>query len=228
VFPDVLPSSTNAHPLTMKVVVVSPEKEVVDEHGMVHEMFRLGLRTYHVRKPKYTTDKLRSYLNKFDARYLDRLVIHTHHELAVPFKVKGIHLTERHRKKMKFGTWLTLKWVMFRRPNIQITTSFHVIQSITKNHNPQYRYVFLNPIFESISKIGYKSTFNEHSLREGLKKTQYKVIALGGVSYDKIDQVVDFGFHGFGLSGALWHNDDPVKEFQRITEKCKELDITFS
>ena len=88
--------------------------------------------------------------------------------------------------------------------------------------------MFLNPIFESISKIGYKSTFNEHSLREGLKKTKYKVIALGGVTYDKIDDVVNFGFHGFGLSGTLWLNDNPVKEFQRITEKCKELDITFS
>jgi len=212
----------------MKVVVVSPEKELAEEQGMVQEMFRLGLRNYHVRKPKYSTDKLRSYLSKFDERYLDRIVIHTHHELATQFKVKGIHLTERHRKKKAFRTWLTMKWVKFRRPDIQVTTSFHVIQSITRNHNPEYRYVFLNPIFESISKIGYKSTFNDDSLREALKKTKYKVLAMGGVTFDNIDRVIDFGFHGFGLVGTLWQNENPVKEFQRITEKCKELDITFS
>jgi thiamine-phosphate pyrophosphorylase len=212
----------------MRIVVVSPEREVTDEHALVQEMFRLGLQTYHVRKPKYTTEKLRSYLSRFDKRFMDRIVIHTHHELAVPFKLKGIHLTERHRKKKRFKTWLTMKYVKFRMPNIQVTTSFHVIQSIVRKYNPEYRYVFLNPIFESISKVGYKSTFNDDSLRAGLKKTKYEVLAMGGVTFDNIDKVVDYGFHGFGLVGTLWQNPDPVKEFQRITEKCKELDITFS
>ncbi|HZG00353.1 MAG TPA: thiamine phosphate synthase [Chitinophagales bacterium] len=212
----------------MKIIVVSPEKELLEEHGLVQEMFRLGLQVYHVRKPKYSTEKLRSYLEKFDKRFRDRLVIHTHHELAIPYKVKGVHLTERHRKKLKFKSWITMQWVRYRRPDIQVSTSFHVIQSILKNYNPKYRYVFLNPIFDSISKIGYKSTFNEHSLRDALQKTKYKVIAMGGVTHDNIDKVADMGFAGFSLAGTLWLHDNPVGEFKRITEKCKELDITFS
>ena len=212
----------------MKIVVVSPDKELAEEHGMIQEMFRLGLDVYHVRKPKYSTEKLRSYLNKFDKKFLDRIVIHTHHELAIPFKLKGVHLTERHRRKLKFKSWLTMAWVKYRRPDIQITTSFHVIQSIIKGYNPKYRYVFLNPIFDSISKVGYKSTFNDESLRAALKKTKYKVIAMGGVTYENIDKVVDMGFAGFGLAGTLWHNTNPVAEFKRIVEKCKELDTTYS
>jgi len=210
--------------LSMRMVVVSPEKDYPEEHGLVQEMFRQGLRTYHVRKPKYTTERLKSYLSKFDPKYLDRLVIHTHHELATQFKIKGIHLTERHRKKNKFRSWIIMKYIKYRRPEIQITTAFHVIHSITRM-TARYNYVFLNPIFESISKVGYKSTFNDDSLIRGLTKTKYNVLAMGGVTHDNIEKVKEFGFKGFGLLGTLWQSADPVKEFLKVIDKCKELEI---
>jgi thiamine-phosphate pyrophosphorylase len=208
----------------LKVILVSPEKDYPEEHGLVMEMFRLGLSQYHVRKPKYSTEKLKSYLSKFDPKYIDRIVIHTHHELAAQFKIRGIHLTERHRKNNKLFNWFMLKYLKYRRPDLQISTSFHVIHSL-KYYHPRYRYVFLNPIFESISKLGHKSTFNENSLRAALQKTKYKVIALGGVTADRISEVKDYGFAGFGLLGIIWQGDDPIAEYKKVIDKCKELNL---
>ncbi len=208
----------------LRLILISPEKDYPEEQGITMELFRLGLSQYHVRKPKYSTEKLKSYLSKFDVKYHDRIVIHTHHELATSFKLKGIHLTERHRKDNKLYMWFMLKYLHYRRPDLQISTSFHVITSL-KNYHPKYRYVFLNPIFESISKLGHKSTFNETSLRAALQKTKYKVIALGGVTADKIKDVQDYGFSGFGLLGIIWQSPDPIQEFKNIIERCKELNI---
>lgn len=217
-------NANNDKPL--RLILVSPEKDYPEEQGLVMEMFRMGLGQYHVRKPKYSTEKLKRYLSKFDPRYLDRIVIHTHHELAAEFKIKGIHLTEKHRKNSKLLTWFMMKYLKYRRPDLQVSTSFHVIQSL-KSYNPQYRYVFLNPIFESISKLGHKSTFNENSLRAALQKTKYKVIALGGVTAEKLEEVRDYGFAGFGLLGVVWQSNDPIQEFKKVLDRCKELNITI-
>ena len=46
-------------------------------------------------------------------------------------------------------------------------------------------YVFLSPIFDSISKVGYQSKFDDlESLKVNLKNTKTKDIALGGVKND--------------------------------------------
>jgi thiamine-phosphate pyrophosphorylase len=209
----------------MKIIVISNTSDVESEHLILHRLFEEGLEYFHVRKPKYSTRKLKDYLEKIDKKYRNRVVIHTHHELCIPYKLKGFHLTNRHRNRRFLQTWFMMRYIKFMRPDIQVTTSFHVINSL-KRYNPEYAYVFLSPIFDSISKIGYKNTFSEATLKEGLSQTQFQVIAMGGVMYDVLDKVKDYGFHGFALLGGLWNSPDPVEEFKKIVEKCKQLEST--
>lgn len=206
----------------MKVVVISDTSELEGEHEMLHQMFEEGLEFFHLRKPKYSTPKLRSYLEKINPQYRNRVVIHTHHELALPFHLKGIHLTDRHRKKKFLQTWFMLKYLRYKRPDIEVSTSLHLINSIMR-YNPEFDYVFLSPIFDSISKVGYKNTFSEATLRDALKKTKYEVVAMGGVNYDVLEKVKDYGFKGFALLGSIWTNPDPVGEFKRVMEKCRQM-----
>src|SRR5262249_27530774 len=107
----------------MKIVVISNTTDMDGEHEMVHQMFEAGLEYFHIRKPKYSTEDLRKYLDKIDKKYRDRIIIHTHHELCIPYKLKGIHLTNRHKKKRFLQTWLMMKYIKFKRPDIQVTTS---------------------------------------------------------------------------------------------------------
>jgi thiamine-phosphate pyrophosphorylase len=188
-------------------------------------MFDAGLECFHVRKPKYSTPKLREYLEKINEKYRDRVVIHTHHELAVPFHLKGIHLTDRHRKKRFLQTWFNLKYIRYKRPDIQVSTSLHLINSIMR-YNPEFDYVFLSPIFDSISKVGYKNTFSDVTLRDALKKTKYEVLAMGGVNYEVLEKVKEYGFKGFALLGSIWISPDPVEEFKRVLEKWQQIEST--
>ena len=201
---------------------MSDTKDVEDEHGVIQEMFDNGLETFHVRKPKYSTQQLKSYIERIDKKYRNRVVIHHHHELCVPLKLKGIHLTERHRKKMFFRSWVTMQWIKFRRPDATTSASYHSPNSLVKG-NPGFSYVFLSPIFDSISKIGYKNTFNDETLKSSLKKTSLTVIALGGVEYEKLEKVKEFGFKGFALVGTIWNSKTPAAEFIRIRDKWKAI-----
>jgi thiamine-phosphate pyrophosphorylase len=137
----------------MKLIVISSSEELDGEIKMIHELFEAGLQNFHLRKPKLSTNALRRYLDRINPKYYNRIVIHSHHELSVSYKLRGIHLTEHHRGKNYWQSWLRLKYIKLRRSDIQVTAGLHTIGSLSRE-NPGYAYVFLSPVFNSISKLG--------------------------------------------------------------------------
>src|SRR6202044_1612489 len=101
----------------------------------------------HVRKPKYSRRKMTEYLEKFSKDHLDKIIIHSHHSLALSMNLKGIHLTEKARAD-SFGVWK--KFFLFRivKAKLQITTSYHKLSELKKNKR-NFDYVFFSPVFDS-------------------------------------------------------------------------------
>ena len=114
-----------------------------------------------------------------------------------------------------------MEYIKLRRPDIEVTAAYHTIGEF-KINNPGYSYVFLSPVFSSISKVGYKSTFNEDSLKDMLRHTSYKVIALGGVDEDKVEQARRMGFAGVAVLGSIWKSKEPLEKFKRIKRLCEK------
>ena len=78
--------------------------------------------------------------------------------------------------------------------------------------------MFLSPVFDSISKAGYRGAFPPQELdgaaRRGL--IDHKVVALGGVSAQKMPQVHAWGFGGVALLGAVWEHCRTVDDAKRV------------
>jgi thiamine-phosphate pyrophosphorylase len=208
----------------MKLFVLTPSKtsDVNQEALIASKLFELGLETFHVRKPRYSTKELSNYLEKIPARFHNRVVIHSHHNLALKYNLKGIHLTHTHLKK-KIRLWINLKLIRFKKPNITVSTSFRKLASLYEEENA-YHYVFLSPIYDSISGK-FQAGFNEHSLKAAINKTPFKIIARGGVDGSKIENIVDIGFDGLILNSSLWSSKDPVQFYIDILNKFKELNL---
>ena len=69
----------------------------------------------------------------------------------------------------------------------------------------ELEYCFLSPVFDSISKQGYKSNFNREELQGFLKKDRkIKVIGLGGVTENNYRELIALGFDGGAFLGAVW------------------------
>ena len=67
-------------------------------------------------------------------------------------------------------------------------------------------YCFLSPIFDSISKEGYKANFDKLELKEFLAKDRKtKVIALGGLTEENYLEVLELGFDGGAFLGSVWN-----------------------
>lgn len=100
---------------------------------------------------------------------------------------------------------------------------------VHKHHNPRschsleevverkkiYDYVFLSPIFDSISKQGYRSAFTESELTEARNKgiIDERVVALGGVTLERIPRLRQFGFGGAALLGDVWQYSNNISLF---------------
>lgn len=107
---------------------------------------------------------------------------------------------------------------------------FHSLEEL-KIHNKQFEYAFLSPIFNSISKKGYKSKFNLQELKNSSffrrEAKEKAIIALGGIDENNIAICRELGFAGVAVCGALWQHNNPVEKFLRIKAKCQKKDLVF-
>jgi thiamine-phosphate pyrophosphorylase len=203
----------------VKLIVISAPDPQNHEIEMVTQMFEHGLQNFHLRKPKYSTLKLSDYLQSIPEQYRDRVIVHSHHELAVKYNLKGVHITRSHKRRL-IRTWLKLRLLKYQRPNLQFSTSIHRLSGLYRSSfGSKTEYVFLSPVFGSISKRGHEAGFDESQLRAAMVKTKHHVIALGGLDLEKMERIHFLGFEGMAFLGAIWKSDDPVATFKEVYDK---------
>src|ERR1019366_1006443 len=210
----------------MKLIVISSSSSIENEARIVTELFEAGLETFHLRKLKLSTQRMKELIQQIPQHFHNRIFIHSHHNLASTFKLGGIHLTSTHKKK-KYRTWLSIKLIRLKNPDIKITTSFKTIGHLfDTDQKSDYSYVFLSPIFESITSK-FQSGFTEYSLHSAIQKTKFDVIARGGIDILSIEKANRINFKGLAFYSSIWKSKDPVAEFNKIIEKFKELNISI-
>ena len=96
-----------------------------------------------------------------------------------------------------------------------------------KEHKKNCDYVFLSPVFDSISKLNYHANYTPEEIRKAHKAgiIDKKVIALGGIDTDNIRQVKNYGFGGAAILGALWNKFDTCtdRDYTQLIEHFKKL-----
>lgn len=210
----------------MKLIVISNSNELEDEARIVTKLFEAGLETFHIRKHKLSTKKMKEFISAIPTHFHNRIVIHSHHKLARAYNLQGIHLTKAH-KKHKLRLWLNVRLIKLKNPNLVVTTSYNTIgQILSIEQERDYNYVFLSPIFDNFNSR-FQGGFTEHSLRSALQKSPLKVIARGGIDLNSVEKAQAIGFEGIAFYSSLWRSKDPVKMFNEIVEKFEELKISI-
>jgi len=208
----------------MKLLVISSSGEIENEAQIITSLFEAGLDHFHLRKHKLSTKKTKELLSAIPKHFHNRIILHSHHNLAGKFNLRGIHLTKSHIKK-RFKTWITIRLIQLRNPDIIITTSFSNIgQLFEKDHHYAYNYVFLSPIFDSLNSK-FQGGFTDHSLKSAIQKSNFNVVARGGVDINSIEKSNEIGFAGLAFYSAMWRKKDPLAAFNAIIERFQELKI---
>ena len=184
----------------LKLIVITRPQFFEGETALVNAMFGQGLMRLHLRKPQATEEELAEWIGQIDEPFRQSLVLHDHHKLSRTMHLGGIHLNSRNPEAPE--------WVSEakRERSFTVSRSCHSISEI-RQHRDSCDYLFLSPIYDSISKEGYGAAFSREELEEarscGLLSDN--VYALGGVSLDKLPELLTYGFYGAAILGDLWN-----------------------
>jgi thiamine-phosphate pyrophosphorylase len=207
----------------MKIVVISQSKIIENEHKIIQDLFEAGLETFHVRKPRLRTKQLVEFLEKIPPQFHNRIIIHSHHNLANKYNLQGVHYTRLHLEPT-FRNWWREKKLGFIKRKLIKTSSHNKLATLYDENDIEFDYVFLSPIFDSITGK-YQSGFYEDAIKAAVQKTGRKIVARGGIDITRIEKVNELGLHGIALYSCLWNSEQPVEEFIKIIRRCKELGI---
>ncbi len=206
--------------MILSVLSNSNSDDISQEIEVINSLFENGLETLHLRKKKFSAKEMTNFIDAIPQKYWNRIVIHSHYKYALKYNLKGIHLNSKRRKKIKYI--LRFYYYKLRKPNLHISTSFSNLSNLYEEGS-KFNYVFLSPVFDSISKSGYQGAFNHHNLAIALAKTNQNVLALGGVQLENVEKIKALGFKGMVLSGIIWQSENKVEIFKEICNKCKTL-----
>lgn len=176
----------------MKSIIITGETDLPHEIEVIRNLISERV-IVHIRKKNRTREEMMQYLDQFSGIEGEFITLHGHHDLAKEYNLGGIHLSSKET--------VADKWSGRQSKSCH---SFEDIDQIGSGLN----YVFLSPIYDSISKIGYRSSFTTQELIDGLKKVKHvDVFALGGVTSEKIEELEQMGFCGSAICGDFWNSE---------------------
>lgn len=194
----------------MVIVITKPEFFEGEAEQIVQLLDSGRADLVHIRKPQQPSsqaesarglelaelaglERLERLIQALPARVYGRLVLHDGHQLAIKYGLRGVHLNSRNPEPP--AGW-----------SGAVSISCHTLSELSECRRKPYAYMSLSPIFDSISKRGYYSTFTPDVIASAHKVglIDERVMALGGITFDKITEIKEMGFGGAMILGDAW------------------------
>ena len=206
----------------MKVIVFSSPEKTAKEHELINLLFEEGIDYFHLRKPELGKEDFEEFLKGIKPRFLKKVILHAHFELLKKYNLGGVHLSRHYLQGLKEKAEENKFIKELKAKGLNVSRSAHSLEEL-KTISSAYGYVFLSPVFNSISKENYASNFAEAELKQGLKEKKTEIIALGGVDDSKIEKVKELGFDGFAVLGYVWKEFAANQDIEKALEKVKKI-----
>lgn len=196
----------------MRLVTITAERIYKGEAETINSLFDCGMPWMHLRKPFATERETADLLGSVRPEFYAKIVLHDHYALLHEFPLAGIHRNARNNGLAQpAGT-------------SSVSCSCHSFDCV-KAHAGICDYVFLSPVFDSISKSGYASAFSEVELAKARADgiVTEKVVALGGIGPQTIPRAAAFGFGGVAVLGALWGSYLQDRDLASLLKRFRNL-----
>lgn len=175
----------------MLIVITPPDAtpKVIDRYN---SLFALGLEALHLRLPNASREAYKAAICAIEPEYRHRVVLCDYFDLVETAGVGGVHL--RSDRLSEYAEW--------QKRVGRISVSAHSIEELRAlPFVPSY--ALLSPLFDSISKPGYRGSLDREQCRAELASLPFPVIALGGITPERAVRVSDWGFAGCAVLGYL-------------------------
>ncbi|MDE6378639.1 MAG: thiamine phosphate synthase [Duncaniella sp.] len=192
------------------LIAITPESPVADEGAKITALLKGGFARVHLRHPGALLREVKDIIESVPPEFHSRLVLHGHFDLTHDFNLGGVHLNHR-----------------CPTPPVgyhgALSRSCHSLDELPCTDD--LAYVTLSPILDSVSKSGYKSRFTPEDLQAIPRLTHTPVIALGGITPERLPELRALPFAGYAMLGAIpWEGKIPdVELFAASTVKVLNI-----
>lgn len=176
----------------MKLLLLSTSDFFVEEDTIINALFEEGLDVLHLRKPGSEPVYSERLLTLLPSGWHNQIVVHEHFYLKEEFGLRGIHLSERNPEPPAGYKG-------------QLSCSCHTLDELNALKS-RMDYVFLSPVFDSITYPDRHAAFTEQQLHDAARAglIDRKVMAAGGINSETLPLLSDYGFGGAVILGDLW------------------------
>lgn len=188
----------------MRLIAITHPYFIANEHQRICRLLDDGWFRVHIRKPEACSEATEALISRIPSRYYPFISLHDHYKLAEKYGIGGIHLNSRNPVAPEGWSGL-------------ISRSCHSIEELSCYQDLDY--LTLSPVFDSISKHGYKSRFDHETLKE---TDLNKVYALGGVTFSRLRELEILGFEGAAMLSEAWKQR--METLQYITDTHEDLE----
>lgn len=193
----------------MHIVVITPPGPVPQETETLLALLDRRVRI-HLRKPGWTSEALIRWINVIPLPQRKYLALHMPPFPGQAVSLGGLHLKSEAPESLVPASWMG-----------RLSKSFHSFEAIEQYTGPALDYGFLSPVFDSISKPGYRQKFAPEVLKQFLvhRKNKIPLFALGGICPATASEARAMGFDGIAVLGALWQPTtvaDRIKVFEQL------------
>ena len=187
-------------------ILLSTSNPHPQEMDIIRSFFKNEDALFHLRRYDWEEGQVADFLSQFTNEELEKIVLNHHHFLATEFGINRLHFSEQARREIDEEKLQRIADVGFN-----LSTSVHELESFNKLP-ACFTYAFLSPVFDSISKEGYKSVNFDLSQR----RKDIQLIGLGGITKDNYKKVFEMGFDGVALLGGIWNQPNPLEIITNI------------
>ena len=194
----------------MKLIVITPPHFLREEARLIVGLLERGADRIHLRKPGSDKKEMAFLIEQIPRQMRQQLSVHEHFDLAGQYGLGGIHLNTRAPFPPQGYTGI-------------LSRSCHSINEVTQ-YKPESDYLFLSPIFDSISKEGYKAAFSKEELDWAMRAgvIDRKVVALGGVTAQHIGSLKQWHFGGMAMLGEVWKDYHDVQDTAELYHRFEQ------
>ncbi len=180
----------------MKLILLTSPNFFIEEDKILTTLFEEGLDQLHLRKPDSEPVYCERLLSLIPSEYHSRIITYEHFYLRDEFNLMGIHLSND-----------TITPPTDYHGNI--TRTAYTLEQI-KEYKQNSLYVCMDCVYPSVSEPNQKQLYTLDEMRDAVRQgvIDRKVMALGGVKLENLQEIKELGFGGAVVRGDLWNRFD--------------------
>ncbi|ASQ47460.1 thiamine phosphate synthase [Legionella clemsonensis] len=190
---------------------------VVDRSHWLEKLLPLGIKTIQLRIKDLQGKQLAEEVKRsvrLAKKYSATLFINDYWELAIQYGAEGVHLGQEDL----LGADIT----KIRQAGLYLGISTHCYYEVATAHTFNPSYIACGPIYSTTSKVMSFKPQGIEQLQRWRRTLQYPLVAIGGISLERLPNVLKTNVQGISLISAITKAADPDRVTKQLLKTIRE------